>query len=755
MRRPSGSWMGAGVVMVSLWAALAGSARAQDVALPEPAGPTPAPSKELRPDDVAIEGAPDIDLANLVTSAAKGLSTVQEAPSIVTVITSEDLERRGIKFLNQALATIPGWMETSMIGTSLPMPMVRGVQQAALLLHDGISMFEPWGNWGSFNRSQPIESLKRLEVVTGPGGVLWGANSFLGVINLISKDAEDVNGLEVSAGYGDGPGNKQDFRAYALFGKTFFNGKLKLFQHLSYESYLGAVWRLPQSLTTYDFGPQYGPDPERSWLVTIDGKYSLGPIILYYSVPLGVTSTQMNFLPAAAAHGTMTMYDRYAILEYRRRFWGERLSFSAKGYYTQFVRDSNPQAYPTSPLFPAFVDANGKYSPGGLYINASGLVQRFGALVDGDITLPHEIRLLGGVETFNESVNGLTSRILSPAGGGYLGYRCPLGPDGVQVPQCPGQATANVDRTVVAGYVDAQWRPLARLTFDAGVRLQQAFGKRPYSLTPLYSAAVSWNFWQQHHIKVNYTTGFRPPVFNNTDATPGGINWAGDPHLRNENSQALQAELNTRVLRNVGIFREVELRIDYAYTVLNNLIEILGQSKSAIFTNDGARSIHSVEAQGRAYLVGEHFVELSYTYLHAQSSTIGVVHNVPSHWVGFTGSVNVIHRMLDFNAGLNFYAVYDDPNLYPAARGSVPGSTTTTAPTGVTFDRLGPVALVQVGAHLRLWSDRLGISAQLYNALNQRYWVPDAINEVRPNSQTAGTPGPGISFFASVRYRPF
>jgi outer membrane receptor protein involved in Fe transport len=730
-----------------------GLARAQDVALPdEAAAPT---NKEGAAPEVLLEGAPDIDLANLVTSAAKGLSTVQEAPAIITVLTSEDLERRGIKFLNQALATVPGWMETSMLGNALPMPMVRGVAQSALLLHDGISMFEPWGNWGAFNRSQPIESLKRIEIVTGPGGVLWGANSFLGVVNLISKDAEDVNGLEVSAGYGDGPGNKQDFRAYSLFGKTFFDGKLKIFQHASFESYIGSVWTQPKGLTTFDFGSPYGPNPQRSWLVTLDGKYSIGPVSLYYSVPMGVTSSQMSFLPFASGSGSMTMYDRYAILEYRQHFWADRFSLTAKGYYTQFNRDARPQAFPVSSLFPPFTDTQGHQIAGGLQNHAYGLIQRYGGLVDAGLSLPHEIRLLGGVEAFNESVNNFTNFIQSPQGNGYLGYYCPVDAAGAQVAQCPTLATFNVNRTVVAGYVDGQWRPLPSLTLDGGVRLQQAFGPRPYSLTPLYSAAVSWNFSPSYYLKFNYATGFRPPVFNNTDATPGSLNFRGNPRLRNENSQSLQGELNARVLRHVNIFREVELRLDYSYTVLNDLIEIIGQQKSGAYTNDGQRSIHSVETQARAYLVGEHFVELSYNYLYSQSTTIGVVRNVPSHSIGFTGSVNIIHRMLDLNAGLNLYSSYEDPNRYPTARGSIAGSTTTTSGTGATFDQLTPVALVQLGAHLRLFSDRITVSAQVYNALNQHYYVPDALNEIRPNSQTVPIPGPGINFFASIRYRPF
>src|SRR5262249_3222084 len=159
-----------------------------------------------------------------------------------TIITAEDIKARGFKWINEALQTIPGWMEASAVGNQFQNPLVRGASQASLLLHDGISMFDPYANLNLTTRSHALENVKRIEVVPGPGGVLWGASSFLGIINSISKDAEDVpGGFELNAGYGDGPGNKQNFRAYGMFGKSFWKGRIKLFQHISYESYIGTV----------------------------------------------------------------------------------------------------------------------------------------------------------------------------------------------------------------------------------------------------------------------------------------------------------------------------------------------------------------------------------------------------------------------------------------------------------------------------------------------------------------------------------
>jgi outer membrane receptor protein involved in Fe transport len=185
--------------------------------------------------------------------------------------------------------------------------MVRGTAQAALLLRDGVSMFEPVTNVGTYNRSLPLETIKSIEVVTGPGGVLWGANSFLGIVNLISKDADDINGIEASAGYGDGPGSPQDFRAYVLFGKSFRfkrGPKLSIVQHLSYETYIAPRYNVLSTLSRNSAPSPVGPhvysvftdtNPERSYIVNVDGKISLGPVTLAYSMPFALMNTSLSF----------------------------------------------------------------------------------------------------------------------------------------------------------------------------------------------------------------------------------------------------------------------------------------------------------------------------------------------------------------------------------------------------------------------------------------------------------------------------
>src|SRR6185295_1044172 len=128
---------------------------------------------------------------------------------------------------------------------------------------------------------------------------------------------------------------------------------------------------------------------------------------------------------------------------------------------------------------------------------------------------------------------------------------CPVDAMGNLVPQCPRTFIQDSSRFVGALYLDAQWRPVQKLALDAGIRVQKGFGQWDYDWTPLGSAAIVWNFLPDFHIKANYATGFRPPVFFALNAQPGGVQYGANPLLRNELSQAFQGEINARLLKNV------------------------------------------------------------------------------------------------------------------------------------------------------------------------------------------------------------
>src|SRR5262245_22593530 len=96
-----------------------------------------------------------IDLQNIVTATAKGVTTVQEAPAIVTVITAEDLLRWGYRSMEDALADVPGWGRYPAYGENLRTMTVRGQTQSMLYMHDGVSLFCPTPNLNSIKGGMP------------------------------------------------------------------------------------------------------------------------------------------------------------------------------------------------------------------------------------------------------------------------------------------------------------------------------------------------------------------------------------------------------------------------------------------------------------------------------------------------------------------------------------------------------------------------------------------------------------------------
>jgi outer membrane receptor protein involved in Fe transport len=185
-------------------------------------------------------------LKNIVKSATKTETTVEEAPAVIHVITSDDISAFGYRNLIHPLLHVPGFLDSNAQFDSIPGFMALGVMQGVLYLRDGISMFDPMYNGPGAMRRVPLENIKRIEAMTSPGGVLWGANSYLGIVNVMTKDPEDVNGFEMGIGGGTGLGDQGVIRPYGMYGKTFFKGRLGVLVHWSLEWFKGPQYSVPE-----------------------------------------------------------------------------------------------------------------------------------------------------------------------------------------------------------------------------------------------------------------------------------------------------------------------------------------------------------------------------------------------------------------------------------------------------------------------------------------------------------------------------
>ena len=154
-----------------------------------------------------------------VVSATKSEVNVRKAPSVVRVYTQKDFAEYGFTSLNQVLETIPG-IQVQNYRAGHQLVWVRGVQarynNKILFLIDGVPMRDGFYGNATFDDLVPIETVDRVEVLNGPGSVLYGANSFAAVINVTTKK----QGTSAGARYG----TFSTAKAYAEAGAKNFYG---------------------------------------------------------------------------------------------------------------------------------------------------------------------------------------------------------------------------------------------------------------------------------------------------------------------------------------------------------------------------------------------------------------------------------------------------------------------------------------------------------------------------------------------------
>jgi len=141
-----------------------------------------------------------------IVSVSRKEERLFEAAAAVYVITREDLRRSGVRSIPEALRMVPG-MEVAHIDANMWAITSRGFNDLftnkLLVLIDGRSVYTPLFS-GVFWETQDVllEDIERIEVIRGPGATLWGANAVNGIINVLTRRAEDTQGGLVSAGAG-------------------------------------------------------------------------------------------------------------------------------------------------------------------------------------------------------------------------------------------------------------------------------------------------------------------------------------------------------------------------------------------------------------------------------------------------------------------------------------------------------------------------------------------------------------------------
>ncbi|HXT11958.1 MAG TPA: TonB-dependent receptor [Candidatus Angelobacter sp.] len=418
----------------------------------------------------------DLDITNLmnipvVFSASKFAQKATEAPSSTTVITSDQIKRYGWRTLGDLLESVQGFYIS--YDRNYQFLGARGVNlgdfnSRILLLVNGHRVNNDL-NDGAFIDTAfilDLDLIDRVEIIRGPGSVLYGNNAFFGVINVITRQGKQVDGVEASTTYG----SFNSYSGRATIGKQFTNG-VQLMLSGSYYNSDG-----PENL----FFRQFDTPAQNNGIAhkkDQDGYGSFFGSVGYRDFTLeGAYIDRVKGNPTAQYATTFdnsrlrTDDDRgYVVLKYAHQF-NDDLDVSANAYYD---RSDFGIQYP-QPLLSA-EKQTGQWAGLEAQVNKKIMGRHI-------LTLGAEYR-----DDFDQS-----RRVFQPMSGG---------------------AFTNVDRSRRNYGIFAQGEFTIitnRLHLNAGVRYDQ-YGDFNPSVSP--RAALIYNPVEQTTLKFIYGTAFRDPNF--------------------------------------------------------------------------------------------------------------------------------------------------------------------------------------------------------------------------------------------------
>lgn len=226
----------------------------------------------------------------IVVTASRHEQSITDVPYAISVITADDIRRSGARSIPDALRLAPG-VDIAELSYGNYAVSPRGFASfnanKVLVLVDGRQIYDTlmsgtfWGAWPF-----QLEDIDQIEVIRGPAGVTWGANAVNGVINIITKDPDEQEGLTVSVG----GGSRDTYKERVSYGLR--EGDLRLRFSAEHESSGGfkestsAFGNLDDEYRNLRLGLHaiYEPDDENKY------TYSVGSAVVDGNWPLPLAS---------------------------------------------------------------------------------------------------------------------------------------------------------------------------------------------------------------------------------------------------------------------------------------------------------------------------------------------------------------------------------------------------------------------------------------------------------------------------------
>ncbi len=165
--------------------------------------------EDVRPEDLV-----DVSFDELMNTKVKSASGVEErlrdAPSAMIVVTADDIKKRGYVSLVEVLSDLPGFDIIIPNGAYYMVGYQRGYRtpftQRTLVMVDGKVDNHLWTHIANVSRQYSMNNIEKVEIMYGPASAVYGANAFLGVVNIITKSGQGMkqgaNRTSLTSSYG-------------------------------------------------------------------------------------------------------------------------------------------------------------------------------------------------------------------------------------------------------------------------------------------------------------------------------------------------------------------------------------------------------------------------------------------------------------------------------------------------------------------------------------------------------------------------
>ncbi len=511
-----------------------------------------------------------------IVTASRFVEKVTDTPTTVIVVTRQQIQNRRYINLIDLLQDLPGVdVQRGVEDVRYHNITIRGHQgnNRFLILQDGVRIDSPTGELIPVAENFPLYHAHQVEILYGPAAAVYGADAFGGVINIITENAEQVDGVHLSTAIGS-----DNYRySYAHAGKVIAdNLELVVGAHTHHSDTADLASAYPDSYAPVDAATFDGtvvvPAAAReSFIAPVDSRSAFAKLVLAKSLTLGVNHSFFHSLTSVGVRPETTLYSEQAqwSTTLNSVYLNYDLELAPKWYSKTRLEYASFEVDPLSRFNNVFTNfiSGYKYSEG----QKRSIEQQFnyemsatqristGFSVEDFYSLPRTADL---PEPYNPRLGADTQNLYYPSTQGEL----PI-------------VILDDDYYNYALYVDwqahwnAQWSSSIGIRFDKNSRYDSVFNPR---VGVVYRP--SDNLW----FKALYAEAFRAPsVFENL-ATFGSFtgeqNASGD--YISDFFRAPNANLQPEKSRNYelsvsyGLRENVRVNLAGYYTEVDNLIQV-------------------------------------------------------------------------------------------------------------------------------------------------------------------------------------